>query len=327
MTANEYLARLKRCLECIDVSEREAAIQFYTEYFEDAGAENAVRVIEELGSPEKLAQEIIKQSAGSVPTSPAAEAEAYGEAFTGIRADTVNAKLKILRGSEYRVDLDYPEGIKKPVVSIRDGILSIEEKRASKGFTGLFDGTLWNCALGGRHAWRQPVITITVPDAEFDGFSIETVNGTIDITECAPGNAGALPALRLSSLRCEAVNGTIAVKNIAANRIHLENVNGSTHATSCYAIEGCHCETVNGSVKLTGSIRGKVHLESVNGSVSFSTTEKLEQFNCEFDTVSGSVYINGQKQNRKHTTVESNVAESSLKAETLNGSVRADFAV
>ena len=31
MTTNEYLARLKSCLECIDASEREAAVQFYTE--------------------------------------------------------------------------------------------------------------------------------------------------------------------------------------------------------------------------------------------------------------------------------------------------------
>lgn len=53
MTKNEYLARLKSCLECIDASEREAAVQFYTEYFEDAGEENAEKVMAELGSPRK----------------------------------------------------------------------------------------------------------------------------------------------------------------------------------------------------------------------------------------------------------------------------------
>lgn len=53
MTTNEYLARLKSCLECIDASEREAAVQFYTEYFEDAGEENAEKVMAELGSPGK----------------------------------------------------------------------------------------------------------------------------------------------------------------------------------------------------------------------------------------------------------------------------------
>ena len=58
MTKNEYLARLKSCLECIDASEREAAVQFYTEYFEDAGEENEEKVMAELGSPEKLARDM-----------------------------------------------------------------------------------------------------------------------------------------------------------------------------------------------------------------------------------------------------------------------------
>lgn len=278
MTTNEYLARLKSCLECIDASEREAAVQFYTEYFEDAGEENAEKVMAELGSPEKLARDIIKQSAGSAPTSPAAETAACGEAFTGIHAETINAKLILLRGNEYRVDLDFPEGLKKPAVSIRDGVLRIEEKPIPKHFTSIFDGSFWSGAFGGRNAWRQSVIAITVPDVQFEDFWLETVNG-------------------------------------------------STNATNCTATAGCHCETVNGSVKLTGGVRGNVHLESVNGSVAFNTTEKLEQFNCEFDTMSGSVYINGEKQSRKHTTVISNAAESKLKAETMNGSIRANFAV
>lgn len=327
MTTNEYLARLKSCLECIDASEREAAVQFYTEYFEDAGEENAEKVMAELGSPEKLARDIIKQSAGSAPTSPAAETAACGEAFTGIHAETINAKLILLRGNEYRVDLDFPEGLKKPAVSIRDGVLRIEEKPTPKHFTSIFDGSFWSGAFGGRNAWRQSVIAITVPDVQFEDFWLETVNGTIDITKSASGDAAALPALRLSSLKCEAVNGTINVEGVSANKIHLENVNGSTNATNCTATAGCHCETVNGSVKLTGGVRGNVHLESVNGSVAFNTTEKLEQFNCEFDTMSGSVYINGEKQSRKHTTVISDAAESKLKAETMNGSIRANFAV
>ena len=211
------------------------------------------------------------------------------------------------------MDLDFPEGLKKPAVSIRDGVLRIEEKPIPKHFTSIFDGSFWSGAFGGRNAWRQSVIAITVPDVQFEDFWLETVNGTIDITKSASGDAAALPALRLSSLKCEAVNGTINVESIAAGKIHLENVNGSTN--------------VNGSVKLTGGVRGNVHLESVNGSVAFNTTEKLEQFNCEFDTMSGSVYINGEKQSRKHTTVISNAAESKLKAETMNGSIRANFAV
>ena len=329
MTKNEYLNKLRDGLSGMDDGEREAAMQFYTEYFEDAGEENAEKIMTELGDPEKLAQEIKKQCAYSAKSEPTAEAEtaARGEAFTGIHSETVNAKLILLRGNEYRVDLDVPEGVKKPDVSIRNGVLNIEEEEGPKRIINVFDGNFWSNAFGKRAAWRQSVITITVPDVQFNDFSFETVNGTIDITKCASGSTDNVPALCLSSLKCEAVNSTINVARVNADKIHIENVNGSTNATDCTATAGCHCETVNGSVKLTGSIRGKVHLESVNGSVVFSTTEKREQFNCEFDTMSGSVYINGEKQSRKHAAIKNSTAESSLKAETINGSVRADFAV
>lgn len=58
MNKNEYLDRLSRLLADISYEEHEEALSYYREYLEDAGAENEQRVIEELGTPEQLAQEI-----------------------------------------------------------------------------------------------------------------------------------------------------------------------------------------------------------------------------------------------------------------------------
>ncbi len=58
MNKNEYLDRLSRLLADISYEEHEEALSYYREYIEDAGVENEQRVIEELGSPEHLAQEI-----------------------------------------------------------------------------------------------------------------------------------------------------------------------------------------------------------------------------------------------------------------------------
>lgn len=58
MNKNEYLDRLSRLLADISYEEHEEALSYYREYIEDAGIENEQRVIEELGSPEHLAQEI-----------------------------------------------------------------------------------------------------------------------------------------------------------------------------------------------------------------------------------------------------------------------------
>lgn len=66
MTKKEYLSELESHLVSISEEERTNAIQFYDEYFEDAGPENEQQVISELGKPFSLAKSIIcEQSAYS----------------------------------------------------------------------------------------------------------------------------------------------------------------------------------------------------------------------------------------------------------------------
>lgn len=66
MTKQEYLAELNTYLMSLPLEEREDAVRFYEEYFEDAGPENEQSVIEELGKPFALAKSIIcEQSAYS----------------------------------------------------------------------------------------------------------------------------------------------------------------------------------------------------------------------------------------------------------------------
>lgn len=58
MDRKEFMERLERLLWNISDSEREEALQYYNDYFDDAGVENESRVIEELGGPEQVAQKI-----------------------------------------------------------------------------------------------------------------------------------------------------------------------------------------------------------------------------------------------------------------------------
>ena len=59
MSKNEYLAALKACLMSLPTEERDAAVKYYEEFFEDAGDGNEQSVIDELGSPQSLAESII----------------------------------------------------------------------------------------------------------------------------------------------------------------------------------------------------------------------------------------------------------------------------
>lgn len=58
MTRKEFMERLAALLSDISESEREEALQYYNDYFDDAGPENEETVMEELGSPEQVARKI-----------------------------------------------------------------------------------------------------------------------------------------------------------------------------------------------------------------------------------------------------------------------------
>ena len=58
MSRTEYMRELDALLRGISKEEREEAMQYYNDYFDDAGSENEQNVIEELESPEKVAMKI-----------------------------------------------------------------------------------------------------------------------------------------------------------------------------------------------------------------------------------------------------------------------------
>lgn len=70
MTREEYMHTLEGCLYALSPEERAAAIQYYTEYFDDAGEENEQQVMEQLGLPQEVAKQILKDfSADRYPVS------------------------------------------------------------------------------------------------------------------------------------------------------------------------------------------------------------------------------------------------------------------
>ena len=58
MNRIEFMAELERLLADMPQEERQAAVQYYADYFADAGEENEAEVIRELGRPRKVAESI-----------------------------------------------------------------------------------------------------------------------------------------------------------------------------------------------------------------------------------------------------------------------------
>ena len=63
MTRNDYLKRLSGKLKRLPREDYEIAMEYFTEYFEEAGLENEQQAITDLGSPEDAADAIIRDLA------------------------------------------------------------------------------------------------------------------------------------------------------------------------------------------------------------------------------------------------------------------------
>lgn len=60
MNKSEFLRELTAALAGLPVEERQAALKYYEEYFEEAGTEHEPEILAELGSPEQVAKSILR---------------------------------------------------------------------------------------------------------------------------------------------------------------------------------------------------------------------------------------------------------------------------
>ncbi len=69
MNKSAFMEQLEALLQGVSPAERQEALQYYNDYFDDAGVENEDEVIERLGSPQEIAQNIIRDINGNdIPT-------------------------------------------------------------------------------------------------------------------------------------------------------------------------------------------------------------------------------------------------------------------
>ena len=70
MTRTEYLAELDKYLKRLPEVDYQEAMDYFVEYFEEAGPENEETVIAELGTPKEAANDVISTVLGKHVTEP-----------------------------------------------------------------------------------------------------------------------------------------------------------------------------------------------------------------------------------------------------------------
>lgn len=94
MSRQEFLHELENLLQNIPVADRQEAIQYYEDYFEDAGIENEYQVVKKLGSPERVAA-IIQEDLRSDSTVDSGEFTERGYRNPAFDKTNVDAVVKV----------------------------------------------------------------------------------------------------------------------------------------------------------------------------------------------------------------------------------------
>ena len=87
MSRDEYISHLKYRLRRLPKEEYDKAISYFTEYFEEAGPDNEAQAIEDLGTPELAADQIIRDFAVENAREPARDVRhGFSAVWIGILA-------------------------------------------------------------------------------------------------------------------------------------------------------------------------------------------------------------------------------------------------
>ena len=112
MNKDEFLRQLEALLSGISQEERTEALAFYRSYFEDAGEANEAKILEELESPQKVADSIIKDlgvQPGEACSSGAQGAATGAEWNPAVQGAAQNASKGVPQGAAQNAAYSAPE--------------------------------------------------------------------------------------------------------------------------------------------------------------------------------------------------------------------------
>lgn len=102
MSRNDFMKQLEHLLQNVPPAEREEALQYYNDYFDDAGAENEKEVIEALGNPARVAENIKRDL---TENSESVSAKASDRALVEYGKDSSAAMMQAQQEKEKKQDL------------------------------------------------------------------------------------------------------------------------------------------------------------------------------------------------------------------------------
>lgn len=304
MNREQYLKELKNNILSLTTDEQNEALQYYSDYFEEANDDE--KVISELGSPEELAKTIIEKFANAlVNTKSSNEEKAEADENSGyVDGDALYyefdkmkvenlimnfgaAEVVMISGDNYQVET---RGIQKEGMNCylsNDGTLTINNSRR-------LNINFWS---HDRKSRVVPRILITVPE-----------NANISKLKIAVG-AGKFLTKNIN-LNCK--TGTV---DVGAGSVVLKTVNGGRIDFRCGM----------GNLEYSGSIEGKSNIDCGMGSVKLDINGKAENYSYDAKVGLGDFRFNNEKKSGVCQVLNNERKENHFSVNCGMGSVSIKF--
>ena len=279
MTREEYLNELKSSIMSLSSDEQAEAIQYYSDYFDEADDDE--KVMRELGSPEELAKTIIEKFANAlVDTKKAGEGESDDNAqnresasgdrsidalyfeyekkdVTNISMDFGAAEVALIEGDKYCIET---RGLQQECLNCylsKEGTLVVSNNRR-------FNLNFWS---HDRRSRIVPRILVTIPK-----------NAVVDKLRISVG-AGKLVSRPLS-ISCQSGN-----MNVDAGNLVLDGIFGGKINMRCGM----------GNLEFKGSVTGIVNIDCGMGSVNLKLKGDPKSYSYDAKVGLGDFRFNGEK--------------------------------
>ena len=279
MTRDEYLKELKSSIMSLTSDEQAEAIEYYTDYFEEADDDE--KVMRELGTPEELAKTIIEKFANAlVDTKKSDSGDNSGDSDSqrgnsdncsidalyfefekskvkNLSMDFGAAEVAIIEGDKYCIETrGFPEECLNCNLS-KEGNLVVSNIRR-------FNLNFWS---HNRRSRIVPRVLVTLPK-----------NASVGKFRIAVG-AGKLVSKKLS-LSCESGNVDVGAGNLVLDGVYGGRIN-------------MRCGM--GNLEFKGSVTGIVNLDCGMGNVSLNLKGDPSKYSYDAKVSLGDFHFNGEK--------------------------------
>lgn len=263
MTKDQFLTELNSYLSVLKPEDRKNTIEFYEEYFEDA--ENEEAAIEELGSPKKLAEEIIDFHKTSYKGENTQVSRQFlpDEGISEIILNITAAKVLINASQEEKIEYT-TQNIADDDFSakIENGKLIIKEKPvfffSKKGFASFLENFNINTSF---NAGKREILINIPKNTRLEKLEFNSQMGSLKIEE-----------VNVEVIEGYTTCGNFSVKSGLHKKIDFNTSAGSINISDM-DIETMKLSSSAGAIKFENIKAGNISASTGAGTIDFIKTE------------------------------------------------------